>query len=156
MIKLRKPNSCQSCMTSKDLRKVITSWKFTRERVVNLTIGFFALLIYEFLARPLYRPYIYRNNINDFHLADTIGNTFGTIAAVFVSIGFLGQGRIQQLSIIKMVTIILLLYELAQPLLGKPIDPWDTVATILTGSLCFMLYKFIHPITVDKKERTDK
>ncbi|MBK8506076.1 MAG: hypothetical protein IPL46_30095 [Saprospiraceae bacterium] len=138
-------------MRIKDLWPGISNWKFTRERLINLTIGFSAVLIYEFLARPIYRPYIYANNINDFHLADTIGNSLGTIATIFVLIGFIGQGRIQHLFLIKTITISVALYEIAHPLLGKPIDIWDIVATLLTGALCLMLYKIIHPLTLDNK-----
>ncbi|CAN5333758.1 hypothetical protein BH23BAC2_BH23BAC2_24590 [soil metagenome] len=143
-------------MTLKDLREGISNWKFSRERMINLTIGFSAVLIYEFIARPIYRPYIYINNINDFHLADTIGNTLGTIATIFVLIGFIGQGRTQHLFLIKTITISVALYEIVHPLLGKPIDPWDVVATLLTGGLSLILYKFIHPITLDEKQQTYK
>ena len=132
-------------MTIKDLKYGIVNWKLTKERIINLTVGLTAVLIYEFIARPIYRPYIYRNNINDFHVADTIGNTLGTIATVFVLIGFIGKGRSQHIFLIKTITISVALYELAHPLLGKPIDPWDILATILTGGLCLMLYKVIHP-----------
>jgi hypothetical protein len=133
-------------MIIKDLKDGITSWKFTRERIIHLTIGLSATLIYELVARPIYRPYIYSNNINDFHIADTIGNSLGTIAAIFVLIGFLGQGRNQHVFLIKTITMSVALYEIAHPLLGKPIDPWDVVATILTGGLCLMLYKTINPV----------
>ncbi|MBK9932553.1 MAG: hypothetical protein IPP61_15620 [Cytophagaceae bacterium] len=143
-------------MTIKDLKDGVTGWRFTRERIINLTIGLTSILILEFVARPIYRPYIYRNNINDFHLADTLGNTLGTIATIFVFIGLIGQGRAQQLSLIKTLTISVALYEIAHPLLGKTIDPWDIVATFLTGGLCLILYKFIHPISVDKEPLTDK
>ncbi len=142
-------------MTIKNLKEGIRNWKFTRERIINLTIGFSAVLIYEFLARPIYRPYIYRNNISDFHLADTIGNSLGTMATVFVLIGFLGQGRTQNIFLIKTITISVALYELAHPLLGKTIDPWDVLATLLTGGLCLLLYKFIHP-TLDKEQLKEK
>lgn len=101
-------------MTIKDLREGIHNWKFTRERIINLIIGLSAVLIYEFLARPIYRPYIYKNNINDFHLADTIGNSLGTLATVFVLIGLIGQGRTQNIFLIKTITISVALYELAQ------------------------------------------
>jgi hypothetical protein len=132
-------------MTIKDLTDGITGWKLTKERIINLAVGLTAVLIYEFIARPIYRPYIYRNNINDFHVADTIGNTLGTIATVFVLIGFIGKGRSQHIFLIKTITISVALYELAHPLLGKPVDPWDILATILTGGLCLMLYKVVHP-----------
>lgn len=137
-------------MTINDLKEGIANWRLTRERIINLSIGVSAIVIYEFIARPFYRPYIYRNNINDFHLADTIGNSLGTIATVFFLLGCIGQGRIQHLFLIKTITIAVTIYEIAHPLLGKPIDPWDIVATLLTGGLCFTLYKAIHPITSDQ------
>ncbi|MFN5170589.1 MAG: hypothetical protein ACK5DD_13275 [Cyclobacteriaceae bacterium] len=138
-------------MTIDDLKQGIRHWKLTKERVINLSIGFSAVLIYEFLARPLYRPYIYRNNINDFHLADTIGNSLGTIATVFVLIGLLGKGRDQNLFLIKVITFSVALYEVAHPLLGKPIDPWDILATLLTGGLCLVLYKLVHPALEEER-----
>lgn len=133
-------------MTLQDLRAGIATWKLTRERIINLLIGFSAVLIYEFIARPLYRPYIYKNSINDFHLADTIGNSLGTIATIFVLIGFIGEGRTQHLFLIKIITMSVAFYEIAHPLLGKAMDPWDILATILTGAFCYVLYKAIHPV----------
>ena len=131
-------------MTINDLKQGIATWRFTKERIINLTIGFSAVLIYEFIARPFYRPYIYKNNINDFHLADTIGNSLGTIATVFVLIGFIGQGKSQHLFLIKTIVLSVALYELAHPLLGKAIDSWDILATVVTGGLCLMIYSIIH------------
>jgi hypothetical protein len=32
-------------------------------------------------------------------------------------------------------------YKLAQPLLGKPIDPRDIPAAILTGGICILVYR---------------
>ncbi len=141
-------------MTIKDLREGIQHWRLTRERIINLSIGFSAVLLYEFLARPIYRPYIYRNNINDFHVADTIGNSLGTLATVFVLIGLIGKGRAQNLFLIKTITISVALYELVHPVLGKPIDPWDILATLLTGGLCLMLYSWINS-RVSQAERAD-
>jgi hypothetical protein len=135
----------RSSFDLKDLKEGIINWKLTRERKINLAIGLAAILIYEFIARPIYRPYIYRNHINDYHLADTIGNSLGTVATVFVLIGFIGQGRMQHLLLIRIITISVLLYELAHPLLGKSIDPWDFGATVLTGWLCAITYNYIHP-----------
>lgn len=133
-------------MTLQELKLGFANWKLTRERLINLSIGLAAVLIYEFIARPIYRPYIYRNGINDFHVADTLGNSLGTVATVFVLIGIIGQGRAQQFFLIKTITISVVLYELAHPLLGKPIDPWDILAMIVTGGCCLLLYKVIHPV----------
>lgn len=139
-------------MTIQDLLKDIRNWKFTRKRALHLTIGITAMLVYEFFARPVYRPYIYKNQMNDFHIADTIGNSLGTIATIFVLIGFIGQGRAQHLFLIKTITLSVALYEIAHPLLGKSIDPWDIAATILTGAACLISYKVIHPERARKAE----
>jgi len=134
-------------MNIEDLKAGFRTWKLTRERVINLAIGFAAVLIYEFVARPYYRPYIYKYKINDFHLADTIGNSLGTIATIYVLIGFIGEGRTQHLYLIKIIVLSVTMYEIAHPLLGKPIDVWDIAATIITGFFCYWLYKKIHTKT---------
>jgi VanZ family protein len=83
------------------------------------------------------------NQINDFHLADTLGNLLGTIAAVFVTVA--SPKRTETLTLIKTITLCMVLYEIAQPLLGRSIDIWDILATLLTAGLCLILYNFIHP-----------
>jgi len=64
------------------------NWKFTKYKAINFGVGISALLIYEFVGRPIYRPYIYNNKINDFHVADTLGNTFGTLPTIFFLLQF--------------------------------------------------------------------
>lgn len=128
-------------MTIDELRQGVLNWRISKERIINLTIGLSSLLIYEFIARPYYRPFIYSNSINDFHIADTLGNSLGTIATIFIFIGLIGRGKTQHLFLIKTITISLILFELSHPLLGKPIDPWDIAATLLTGGVSFILYR---------------
>jgi hypothetical protein len=130
-------------MTIQEVREGIQSWKLTKERKINFSIGIAALLIYEFAARPFYRPYIYKNQINDLHIADTLGNSLGTIATIFILIGFFGQGKTQQLFLIKTIVLSLVLFELSHPLLGKPIDPLDIAATLVTGSISYIAYKIL-------------
>jgi len=131
-------------MTIHDLREEITHWKLSGQRILHLAIGILALSIYEFIARPFYRPSIYNNHIYDFHLADTIGNTLGTIATVYFFVAVLGRTRAQHLFLIKVVTLSVALYEIAHPLLGKPMDPWDLAATLITGVGCYGVYNLIH------------
>jgi hypothetical protein len=130
-------------MTLNDLKKEIISWKFSKQKAIYFAIGMAALLFYEFVARPYYRPYIYKSYINDFHIADTIGNSLGTMATVFGFLFLLGGERSRDLFLIKTVTISLVVFEVAHPLLGKPIDPWDIVATLLTGIFCFILHRIV-------------
>ena len=128
----------------KDRVKVEASkWSFSKKRLLNLAIGLTALLLTE-LARTFYRPFIYENGINDFHIADTLGNSLGTVATVFVFVGLLGRDRLEDLFLIRTVTISVFVYELAHPLLGKPIDPFDMVATVLAGFFCEGLYRLLY------------
>jgi glycopeptide antibiotics resistance protein len=131
-------------VTIKDLKDEFVGWKFSRARGINLAVGVTALLIYEFFARPIYRPYIYSHKINDFHIADTIGNSLGTIATIFIFLSLIGNTRSQHEFLIKTITISLILYEVVHPFLGKPMDVWDVLATLVTGVLCWVLYRIIH------------
>lgn len=131
-------------MTIQQLKAKLVSWKFTRARAINLAVGFSALLIYELFARPIYRPYIYLHQINDFHIADTLGNSLGTIATIFIFLGLIGKTETQHLFLTKTITISLILYEVIHPILGKPMDFWDVIATFLTGGFCWWVYRIIH------------
>jgi hypothetical protein len=131
-------------MTIEDLKGEISQWKITRHRILDLAIGACTMVLHEFIAKPYYRPFIYSHDIYDFHIADTLGNSLGTITAVFIVVGLFGRDKTRDYFLIKMTTISFIIYELAQPLLGKPIDPWDIIATVLTGGLCFLLYRVMH------------
>jgi hypothetical protein len=130
-------------MTLKDFRKELKNWKFTKYKAINFAIGISALLIYEFIGRPIYRPYIYNNKINDFHIADTLGNTFGTVPTIFFLIAILSNEPIKGNYLIKLGTFSVIVYELAHPLLGKPIDIWDIIATIMAGFISYVIYNSI-------------
>lgn len=130
-------------MKIKDFIAELKTWKLTRYKAINFAIGISGLLIYEFVGRPIYRPYIYNNNINDFHFADTLGNTFGTLPTIFFLIAILSNDTIKGNYLIKLGTFSVILFELAHPLLGKPIDIWDIVATIITGLISYVIYNSI-------------
>ena len=127
-------------MTGLELKGELRTWRLTKYKSVNLAIGLLALLLLEFVARAYYRPYIYSNNIFDFHIADTLGNSLGTVAGVFILVGLLTSNRAQGLYIVKIVSAAFVLYEMGHPLLGKPIDPWDMLATIITGGICYVVF----------------
>lgn len=127
-------------MTINDFITELKNWKLTKYKAINFAIGISALLIYELIGRPIYRPYIYKNNINDFHIADTLGNTFGTMPTIFFLIAILSNGKKKGNYLIKLGTISVVVFELAHPLLGKPIDIWDIIATIITGFVSHLIY----------------
>jgi hypothetical protein len=130
-------------MTLNDFKEELKNWKFTKYKAINFAIGISALLIYEFIGRPIYRPYIYNNKINDFHIADTLGNTFGTLPTIFFLIAILSNDTTKGNYLIKLGTFSVVVFELAHPLLGKPIDIWDIIATIMTGLISYLIYNNI-------------
>jgi hypothetical protein len=105
---------------------------------MNLLVGLGALVLTE-VGRHVYRPFIYRRGIDDFHIADTLGNSLGTVATIFVLLAIFGRDHKSDDRIIVSATVGTVLYELASPLLGKPIDPWDATATIIAGGLSWLL-----------------
>ena len=125
------------------LKSEITVWLLSKRRIINMVIGLSAVLLYE-VARAYYRPFIYSNEINDFHIADTLGNSLGTVATVFVFTSLLGHTHTQDYFLLRTVIISVLVYEVAHPLLGKSIDPWDMVATVIAGFFCEGFYRLIH------------
>jgi hypothetical protein len=125
------------------LKIELTNWLFSKQRLTNLVVGISAVILYE-TARAYYRPFIYSTEINDFHFADTLGNTLGTVATLFIFLALLGRDQSQDHFIMRAVILSVLVYELAHPLLGKPIDPLDMVVTILAGILCEGLYWLLH------------
>ena len=130
-------------MTLNDFKEEFINWKFTKYKAINFAIGISALLIYEFIGRPIYRTYIYNNKINDFHIADTLGNTFGTLPTIFFLIAILSNETTKGNYLIKLGTVSVVVFELASPMLGKPIDIWDIIATILTGFISYVIYNSI-------------
>lgn len=127
-------------MTLNDFVAELKNWKLTKYKAINFAIGISALLVYEFVGRPIYRPYIYNNKINDFHIADTLGNTFGTLPTIFFLIAILSNDTTKGNYLIKLGTFSVVVFELAHPLLGKPIDIWDIIATIATGFISYLIY----------------
>lgn len=118
----------------------IGGWRLSIYRLINFAIGITALLVYEFIARPYYRPYIYSNHINDFHIADTLGNSLGTMALVFILASLFSEEKTKGKSMIVLGTVIAILMEFIHPLLGKPVDLWDILASLLTGLLSFVVF----------------
>lgn len=54
---------------------------YTKLKKTTLTIGASAFLLTE-IARSFYRPYIYANDITYWVVADTIGNSLGTVDVI--------------------------------------------------------------------------
>ena len=114
----------------------------TSLKKITLSIGITAYAITE-LSRSFYRPYIYTNRINDYFIADTIGNSFGTIAAIFMILTLSGKGTNKDWRIIIIMITGLILYEFLNLTGRKAIDVHDIIATIIFGVISAILYLII-------------
>jgi hypothetical protein len=105
-----------------------------------MVAGLVAIVFCE-LGRSYYRPYIYSNHIRDFHIADTLGNSLGTVATVLVFMSIFGRTFEQSVSTLRAAAVGVVVFELAHPLLGKVIDPWDILATLISAALVEVAYR---------------
>ena len=114
-----------------------------RYRIVNGMVGGLAFLVTE-AGREFYRPYVYSHGIDDFRVADTLGNSFGTIATVFIIIALTGKNNSWDYRFITILALGLCGYELMQGPMGGAIDPYDILATLVAGVFCLALYRVLH------------
>lgn len=100
-----------------------------------LVMGAFAYFIYF-----VYRPYIYENSINDFHLADSLPSFLG-VCAIYLMFDIYRTLRRKNFSKINMLLQILvasILYECLQLFVGG-FDVFDIIAIILGAAVVFLI-----------------
>ncbi|MCZ7558382.1 MAG: hypothetical protein M5R41_18470 [Bacteroidia bacterium] len=105
----------------------------------TFSIGISAYFLTE-TARSFYRPFIYANGINDFHIADTIGNSAGTVTAIFMIITLSNTGKVKPYQLMLMTFAGLIGYELLSASANHPVDVWDLLATALFSILSWVVY----------------
>jgi hypothetical protein len=130
---------------------------FSPDRIFQLgpRRGFYFIVFSFFfiateIGREIYRPYIYRNAIDDLGFADVVGNLLGTIAIIFFQLAVLHATRAQGFRIIALVTVGVTLYELSQSFLPRGVLDWkDVVSTPIAGVVSLGLLLFINKIIPD-------
>lgn len=123
-------------------RLLISRNDYTTLKKITLSIGLSAFFITE-LARSFYRPYIYANNINDWIIADTIGNSLGTVAAIFMILTMAGRGTSWDWRLVGMVFAGLIAYELLNLPGHHSLDLNDLIATVVFSSISILVYAHI-------------
>jgi L-rhamnose isomerase len=118
---------------------LIARCDYTTLKKITLTIGASAFFLTE-MARSFYRPYIYANDIDDWVIADTIGNSLGTVAAVFMILTMSGRGTSWDWRLVGMVIAGLIGYEMLPVFGNRPFDVNDVVATIVFGCVSIVAY----------------
>jgi hypothetical protein len=113
--------------------------KCNRLKKSSLLIFLLAFIITE-VGRSFYRPYIYSEEIRDFFIADTIGNSLGTIATIFFILTIIGKGSQKDVFIILYVVVGLILYEGFNILSNYPVDIKDIICILIFGLISLLIY----------------
>ena len=122
--------------------------KIDRIRIVYFVVFLFSFLFTE-IGRELYRPYIYSNGINDFGVADTIGNFFGTITQIYLMLFLIYPTYKNGLFFFPFFVVGYSIYEFWQLMLPDSYFDWkDIVVTIISGVIAYLIYKLIKKIYI--------
>ena len=113
-----------------------------RLRVIYFGIAVLFFFLTE-IGRNIYRPYIYSNNINDYGIADSIGNAGGIIVQIFFSLALLNSPRKKVFNVIGFIVIGYILYEILQPYLPRGVFDWKDIYGTLIGGVISLLILFI-------------
>jgi hypothetical protein len=102
-------------------------------------------------GRFVYRPWAYENEINDFGLADSIGNLGGIVVQIFFALSILNPPKKKGPRIIGFMVIGYILYEVLQPVLPRGVFDWkDVSGTLVGGLIAFILWWGIQKLMKNK------
>ena len=121
-----------------------------RLRVIYFVIAVLFFFLTE-IGRNIYRPFIYANNIDDYGIADSIGNSGGIIVQIFFMLAILNSPRKKVFRVIGFVVIGYIIYEILQPYLPRGVFDWkDVYGTLIGGVISIFVLLFIKKIVKNK------
>ena len=106
-----------------------------------------AFLVTE-AGRSVYRPYIYRNGINDLGIADSMGNLGGIVVQVFFSLAILNSPKNKAFNVIGFLVVGYVLYEFVQPYLPKGVFDWRDIYGTIIGGVVAVIVLFLMRLIV--------
>ena len=119
-------------------------------RVLYLGVAVFAFFITK-AGRELYRPFIYENGINDYWIADSIGNLGGIIVQIYFSFALLNTPKKKGFRVIGFLVIGYILYEILQPYLPHGVFDWkDIYGTVIGGFISIFIWLAISVLVKNK------
>ena len=128
--------------------------KPSRARFAFLCVAALAFFVTE-LGRFAYRPYVRRNGINDFGLADSIGNLGGIVVQIFITVAVMNSTKKQSFLIAPLLAAGYVIYEFLQPVLPKGVFDWkDVYGTLLGLGLSIAVLWILWRIFPEKSTRT--
>jgi len=139
-------NSSKNRLADKERLRTIDT-----KRILYFLITIFSFLFTE-AGRYIYRPFIYENNINDYGLADSIGNWGGILVQIFFGLTIINPSFKLGLRIIEIIVIGYIIYEILQPYLPKGTFDWlDIYGSLIGGFIGLILYYLIHKTVSNNK-----
>jgi hypothetical protein len=124
--------------------------KPSRERLSFLSVAALAFVVTEF-GRFVYRPYVRRNDISDFGLADSIGNIGGIVVQIFITIAAFNSTKEQSFRVAPLLAAGYVVYEFLQPVLPKGVFDWkDVYGTLIGLGLSFAILWIIWRIMSER------
>ena len=110
--------------------------RFAKEMNMKFVISGILIACIGLLLSYTYRPYVYENHINDFHLADVIGSIVCVPAQVLCAYGIHGRYSIKQYTIWAAIAYIA--YEfLGLFHIQGTFDVYDIIAIIISSLLFY-------------------
>ncbi len=107
-------------------------------RLVYAAVAVLAFFVTE-VGRNVYRPYIYETGIDDFGIADSIGNLGGIVVQVFASLALLNSQKSKVFNVIGFLVAGYILYEIVQPYLPRGVFDWKDIYGTLIGGVVSVL-----------------
>ena len=93
------------------------------------------------IGRFVYRPFIYKNHLNDFGIADSIGNLGGIITQIFFGLTFFNPTKKKGIRLIVFFSSGYIVYEIAQLILPRGVFDWlDIYGTLFGGILALFIF----------------
>ncbi len=119
-------------------------------------ILFFLTAVFSFIlteaGRFVYRPFIYENHIDDFGIADSIGNSGGILVQIFLGLAILNPTFKKGFRLIGLFVVGYVVYEFMQPILPKGTFDWlDVYGTLLGGFVGLIIYVLIQTLVKQNK-----
>jgi VanZ family protein len=95
-------------------------------------------------GRFIYRPFVYTHDINDWGIADTMGNHIGAVALIFAILTVMHANRLESYIVVAVVALGYVAYEFAQSYLpGSTPDMRDAIASLVGGMIAFTLVQLL-------------
>ncbi len=99
------------------------------------------------IGRYIYRPYIYENRINDYGIADSMGNWGGIIVQIFFGLLIFNSTKKKGIRLIAFFVLGYILYEIFQLVLPKGVFDWkDIYGTFIGGGIGLLLFLLVHKV----------